>query len=109
MFQNEVGPDYHQDMTASTFAGRSPADQYLVQRIAARDQVGIESLAALPAHELDRLLPGGRAAYENREQVAAALLARRGIDPNAPDYQAADAQARDILSRVDQLGAGHAA
>jgi hypothetical protein len=96
-------------MTASAFADRSPADQYLVQRIEARDQVDIESLAALPAHELDRLLPGGRAAYENREQVAAALLARRGIDPNAPDYQAADAQARDILSRVDQLGAGHAA
>ncbi|WP_370973857.1 hypothetical protein [Amycolatopsis sp. cg9] len=93
----------------SALANRSPADQYLVQRIAARDRVDVASLAALPAHELDRLLPGGRAAFEHRAQVAQALLTRRGIDPDSAEYQAADAQARDILARVDQLGSDHAA
>lgn len=96
-------------MTTSALADRSPADQYLVQRIAARDHVDVESLAGLPPHELDRLLPGGRSAYQHRAQVADALLARRGIDPASPDYRAADAQARAILARVDELGTGHAA
>lgn len=96
-------------MTASAFANRSPADQYLVQRISARDRVDIESLAGLPAHELDRLLPGGRATFQHRAQVAEALLIRRGIDPDSPEYQAADAQARDILARVDRFGSDHAA
>jgi hypothetical protein len=96
-------------MTASAFANRSPADRHLLQRIAARDRVGVESLAALPAHELDRLLPGGRAAYQHRAEVAGALLTQRGIDPSSADYQAAVAQASDLLARVDQLGSGHAA
>lgn len=96
-------------MTASAFANRSPVDQYLVQRIAARDRVDVESLAALPAHELDQLLPGGRATYQHRAQFAQALLDRRGIDPASEEYQAADAQARELLARVDQLGSDHAA
>jgi hypothetical protein len=93
----------------SALAHRSPADQYLVQRIATRDRVAPESLAALPGHELDRLLPGGRASFEHRAQVAQALLTHRGIDPASTDYQAASAQARDLLARVDQLGSDHAA
>ncbi|WP_410570464.1 hypothetical protein [Amycolatopsis sp. cmx-4-61] len=93
----------------SALTNRSPADQYLVQRISARDHVDVALLAALPGHELDRLLPGGRAAFEQRAQVAQALLGRRGIDPDSAEYQAADAQARDILARVDQLGSDHAA
>jgi hypothetical protein len=96
-------------MTASAFANRSPADQYLVRRISARDRVDIESLATLPAHELDRLLPGGRAAYQHRAQVADALLTSRGIDPTTSEYRAADEQARDILARVDRFGSDHAA
>lgn len=95
-------------MTAS-FANRSPADQYLVQRIAARDRVDIEALAGLPAHELDHLLPGGRSGFQHRAQFAQALLTRLGVDPTSPDYQGADAQARDLLARVDQLGSDHAA
>ncbi|WNV86549.1 hypothetical protein [Umezawaea sp. Da 62-37] len=96
-------------MTIPAFTDRSPADQYLVLRIAARDRVGLESLAALPAHELDRLLPGVRAIYQHRESLAGALLAHGGIDPASPEYQAAAAQASDLLARVDRIGAGHAA
>lgn len=96
-------------MTVSAFADRSPADQYLAGRIALRDRVDVESLATLPAHELDRLLPGGRAAYQHRAQVAGALLTHRGIDPTSPEYQAAAATASAILSLVDQLGSDHAA
>ncbi|WP_460442676.1 hypothetical protein [Amycolatopsis stemonae] len=93
----------------SAFAHRSPADRYLVQRIAVRDRVAVAALAALPGHELDRLLPGGRAAFEHRAEAAQALLAHRGIDPDSAEYQAADAKARDILARVNQLGSDHAA
>lgn len=96
-------------MTASAFADRTPADQYLVQRIAARDQVDVESLAALPGHELDRLLPGGRATYEHRKHVAGELLARRGIDPSSVSYQVEAEQARAILAQVDRLDSDHAA
>ncbi|HEX6345399.1 hypothetical protein [Umezawaea sp.] len=96
-------------MTASAFADRSPADQYLVQRISARDGVDATLLAALPPHELDRLLPGARTAFEHREQVAHAVLTHRGIDPTTPEYQAADTLARAILARVDHPGSDHAA
>jgi hypothetical protein len=91
------------------FANLPDADQYMVQRIAARDRVEIDTLAALPARELDRLLPGGRAAYQLRAEVGQGLLTRRGIDPASPEYQAADEQARDLLTQVDQLGSGNAA
>ncbi len=94
---------------ASALTNLSPADQYLVGRIAARDHVAAETLAALPAHELDRLLPGGRAAYLDRQRVAAELLEHRGTDPRSSEYRAAAAQASDILAQVDQLGSGHAA
>ncbi|WP_410646484.1 hypothetical protein [Amycolatopsis sp. cmx-4-54] len=94
---------------SSALANRSDADQYLAQRIAVRDGVDVETLAALPAHELDRLLPGGRATFQHRAEVASGLLARRGIDPTSPAYQAADQAARDILARVDRLGSDHAA
>ncbi|MET1073827.1 MAG: hypothetical protein ABWY11_14370, partial [Umezawaea sp.] len=73
-------------MTVPAFTDRSAADQYLVRRIAARDRVDPESLAALPAHELDRLLPGIRAVYQHRESLVDALLAHGGIDPASPEY-----------------------
>lgn len=88
---------------------RTDVDRYLVARIAARDRVAVESLAALPARELDRLLPGGRVSYQQRVQVAHGLLSRRGIDPDSSEYQAAAAQARDLLTQVDQYGSDHAA
>ncbi len=96
-------------MTTPAFTDRSAADQYLVRRIAARDGVAPESLAALPAHELDRLLPGIRASYQHRDLFTVALLARAGIDPTSPEYQATAVQASDLLARVDQLDSGHAA
>ncbi|MCS7479665.1 hypothetical protein ACFFQW_19870 [Umezawaea endophytica] len=96
-------------MAIPAFTDRSAADQYLVRRIAARDRVDPESLAALPARELDRLLPGIRATYPHRGSFADALLARGGIDPTSPEYQAVAAQASDLLARVDQLDSGHAA
>ncbi|HET6285783.1 MAG TPA: hypothetical protein VFG15_03400 [Amycolatopsis sp.] len=94
---------------SSALANLSPADQYLAQRIAVRDGVDVETLAALPAHELDRLLPGGRATFQRRAEVASGILVHRGIDPASPEYEAADQAASDILARVDLLGSDHAA
>jgi len=96
-------------MTIPAFSDRSDADRYLVQRLAARDGVDPATLAALPARELDRLLPGIRSTFQRRESVADALLSHSGIDPTSPEYQAAAAQASALLTRVDQLDSGHAA
>lgn len=98
-------------MTSSAWSGLSDADRYVVGRLAARERVPVEelaeALAELPAAEIDRRIPGARAAYECREQIAAELLARRGIDPTSAEYRAAALQARNILDQIDQLGSGH--
>jgi hypothetical protein len=96
-------------MASSAFAGLSDADRYVVGRLAARDHVPAEELAQLPPQEIDQYIPGARVAYENREQIAAALLQRRGIDPTSAEYQAAAAEARHLLDQIDQLGPGHSA
>ena len=102
-------PGYHDAMASSAFAGLSDADRYVVGRLAARDHVPAEELAQLPPQEIDQYIPGARVAYENREQIAAALLQRRGIDPTSAEYQAAAAEARHLLDQIDQLGSGHSA
>jgi hypothetical protein len=94
---------------ASAFADLSPADRYVVGRLAARDHVPAESLATLPSRELDQRIPGARAAYEQRGKIAAALQRRLGLDPHSTEYQAPAAEARTVLKRIDQLGSDHAA
>lgn len=96
-------------MTSSAFAGLSDADRYVVGRLAAREHVPAEELAELPPEEIDQHIPGARVAYENREQIAAELLRRRGIDPSSAEYRTAVAEARSILDQIDELGSGHTA
>lgn len=96
-------------MTSSAFAGLSDADRYVVGRLAAREHVPAEELAQLPQEEIDQYIPGARVAYENREQIAAELLRRRGIDPTSAEYRAAAVAARDVLDQIDELGSGHTA
>jgi hypothetical protein len=93
----------------SVFANLPEADRYVVGRLAARTHEPAERLAALPAAELDELIPGARTAYEHRKQTAAALLRRQGIDPTSSEYQDAAREARGILDQIDQLGSGHTA
>jgi hypothetical protein len=69
----------------------------------------LRELAELPPEEIDQHIPGARVAYENREQIAAELLRRRGIDPTSAEYRAAAAEARHLLDQIDQLGSGHSA
>ena len=94
---------------SATFATLAPEDQYLVRRIAARDHVDIETLALLPPHALDLLLPGARAAYLDRNRIVSERRARRGLDPNSQEYKDEAAQARAILAEVDKDGADNAA
>jgi hypothetical protein len=94
---------------ASAFADLTPADRYVVGRLAARDHVPAESLVAVPSGELDARIPGARAAYERRASIAAALQRRLGIDPHSPEYRTAAAEARTVLQQVDRLGSDHAA
>jgi hypothetical protein len=94
-------------MASSALSGLSDADRYVVGRLAVQERVPAEELAGLPAAEVDRRVPGARAAYERREQIAAELLARRGIDPTSAEYRAAALEVRKILDQIDQLGSGH--
>jgi hypothetical protein len=94
-------------MASSAFAGLSDADRYVVGRLAAREHVPAEELAALPQEEIDQHIPGVRVAYENRERIAAELLRRRGIDPTSAEYQTAAAEARHLLDQIDQLESDH--
>lgn len=96
-------------MTSSAFAGLSDADRYVVGRLAAREHVAAEELAELPQDEIDQHIPGARVAYEHREQTAAELLRRRGIDPASAEYRAAAVEARKVLDQIDLLGSGHTA
>ncbi|MBN6040054.1 hypothetical protein [Amycolatopsis sp. 195334CR] len=95
-------------MPTSRFAQRPLDEQYLIRRIAARERVDVASLAALPTPVLDRLMPGVRAWFARRAHVAAQLLARRPVDPTAPEYLFARAHARRILARVDEASVGGA-
>jgi len=90
-------------MASSAFAGLSDADRYVVGRLAAREHVSAEELAALPQEEIDQHIPGARVAYENRERIAAELLRRRGIDPTSAEYQTAVAEARHLLDQIDKF------
>lgn len=96
-------------MTSSTFANHSPADQYVVAAIAVRDHTPVSDLAALPPQELDRRLPGARATYEHRQQVADSVRERLGLNPESAEYQDAAKAARSVLEQVDQLESDHAA
>ncbi len=105
----QARPGYHDTMTPSAFAGLSDADRYVVGRLAAREHVPAEELAELPQAEIDQHIPGARVVYEHREQIAAELLRRRGIDPTSAEYRAAAVEARNVLDQIDQLGSGHTA
>lgn len=96
-------------MTSSAFAGLPDADRYVVGRLAARERVPAEELAELPQDEIDQHIPGARVVYERREQIAAELLRRRGIDPTSVEYRAAALHARHVLDQIDELGSGHTA
>ena len=96
-------------MASSAFARLSEADRYVVGRLAARERVPAEELAELPQAEIDHHIPGARVVYEHREQIAAELLRRRGIDPTSAEYRAAAAEARTVLDQIDRLGSGHTA
>jgi hypothetical protein len=93
----------------SVFASLSEADRYVVLRLAAATHKPAEQLAALPSVELDKLIPGARAAYERRGEIAGELLRRLGIDPTSAEYRAAASEARRILDQIDQLDCGPAA
>lgn len=105
----QARPGYHDTMTSSAFAGLSDADRYVVGRLAAREHVPAEELAELPQAEIDQHIPGARVVYEHREQIAAELLRRRGIDPTSAEYRAAAVEARNVLDQIDRLGSGHTA
>lgn len=85
----------------SLFANRSEADRYVVLRLTACTHEPVERLAALPAADLDKLIPGARQAYERRREIAAELLGRRGIDPTSAEYRAAASEARRMLDQID--------
>jgi hypothetical protein len=103
----QARPGYHDTMTSSAFAGLSDADRYVVGRLAAREHVPAEELAELPQNEIDQHIPGARVVYERREQIAAELLRRRGIDPTSAEYRAAAVEARNVLDQIDQRGSGY--
>jgi hypothetical protein len=42
--------------------------------------------------------------YEHRDQTAAELLRRQGIDPTSLEYRTAVESARSVLDQIDQLG-----
>ncbi len=56
--------------------------------------------------ELDRRLPGKRAAFENRAQIADDVLRRRGVAPESREYEKATREARGILDGIDRQAAG---
>ncbi len=91
-------------MTSSAFAGLSDADRYVVGRLAARERGPAEELAELPQDEIDQHIPGARLVYKRREQIAAELLRRRGIDPTSAEYRAAARHASSSARRIQALG-----
>ena len=92
-------------MTSSAFLDLSDTDRYLLRRLAVRQHIPAEELAAgLAPSEIDQQIPGAREAYEHRDQTAAELLRRQGIDPTSPEYRTAAESARSVLDQIDQLG-----
>jgi hypothetical protein len=91
-------------MTSSAFLDLSDTDRYLLRRLAVRQHMSAEELAAgLAPTEIDQQIPGVREAYEHRDQTAAELLRRQGIDPASPEYRTAAESARSVLDQIDQL------
>jgi hypothetical protein len=100
-----TAPGYTGAMTSSAFLDLSDTDRYLLRRLAVRQHVPAEELAAgLAPTEIDQQIPGAREAYEHRDQTAAELLRRLGIDPMSPEYRTAAESARSVLDQIDQLG-----
>ncbi|MGH3854121.1 MAG: hypothetical protein ACRDR6_11625 [Pseudonocardiaceae bacterium] len=92
-------------MTSSAFLDLSDTDRYLLRRLAVLRHVPAEELAAgLAPTEIEQRIPGAREAYEHRDQTAAELLRRQGIDPTSPEYRTAAESARGVLDQIDQLG-----
>lgn len=88
----------------------SEVDHYLLRMLALTEGKSANAVVTeLLQAELDRKLPGQRQAFENREQIAEAVLHRRGIDPQSANYQDAARRARGVLDGIDRRGAGRTA
>lgn len=92
-------------MTSSVFPLRlTDTDRYLLRRLALeRGQSANALVAELVRTEIDRALPGARDAYERRGEIAEQVLRRRGVDPDSPEYQAAQRDARAVLEAADRI------
>jgi len=92
-------------MTSSVFPLRlDETDRYLLRRLALeRGQSANAVVTMLVRAEIDRALPGAREAYQRRSEVVEQVLHRRGVDPDAAEYQAARRHARSVLDAADSL------